>query len=383
MASLRKLDLTSFGYSFIINNMTKNNLSTKTNNKKLMADLNLPKIGDLVEGEILAVKKNEIYLDIGGLFTGIIRGRKIEDEFGEYKKLSPSDKVSATVIELDNEKGLLELSLRHPGNQKVWQKVKKIMEKGETVTVKVAGANTGGLLCQYGKIVGFLPTSQMIPEHFPRVSDGDKTKILNLLKNFINQNLEVKIIDSLEEGNKLIFSEKEILKNQKTAYKIGDIVEGEICGLVDFGAFIKKNNFEGLIHISEIAWRRLDHPNEVLKLGQKVKAKIIGITDDKFSLSIKSLSPDPWKEIKKKYSVGQEVLGRVLKITNFGLFVELDPEIHGLAHLSELSDKPIKNPEELAKIAKVGDVLKFKIISLEPEEHRLGLSLRAIKNKNL
>jgi ribosomal protein S1 len=361
--------------------MTKNNLSTKINNKKSMINFNLPKIGDLVEGEVLAIKKNEVYLDINGLLTGIIRGRELEGGLEEYKKLSPGDKILATVIDLDNEKGLLELSLRNQGTQKAWQKIKKIMENGEIINVKVTGANSGGLLCQYGKMTGFLPTSQMTPEHFPRVSDGDKTKILNLLKNFIGQNLKVKIINASEEGNQLIFSEKEILKSQKSDYKIGDIVEGEICGLVDFGAFVKFNNCEGLIHISEIAWRRLDHPQEVLKIGQKVKAKIVGIVDDKFSLSIKSLIPDPWKEVEKKYSVGQEVMGRVLKVTNFGLFVELDPEIHGLAHLSELSDKPIKTIEEINKIAKVNDVLKFKIISLEPEEHRLGLSLRAVKNK--
>ena len=358
--------------------MTNNSSTTKKNtNKKVYQNfIDIPKIGDIVKGKVLAIKKNEIYLDINGLFTGTIRGPELEGGFNQNKKLSVGDEISALVIEVDNEKGAFELSLRYAGPlQKSWQAFKDIMEKGEIITVKTVGANTGGLLCQYEKAIGFLPTSQMSPEHFPRVDDGDKTKILNLLKNLIGKNLEVKIIGLLENENKLIFSEKEIFKEQKSLYKVGDIVEGEVCGLVDFGAFVKFNNCEGLVHISEIAWRRLDYPKDILKIGQKVKAKIIGIVDDKFSLSIKELIPDPWKDVEKKYSVGQEVMGKVLKITNFGLFVELDPEIHGLAHLSEIFDKPIKNPEEINKIAKVGDVLKFKIISLEPSEHRLGLSL--------
>ncbi len=356
------------------------NLSIKTIlNKKEYADLiKIPKIGEIVKGRVLAIKKGEAYLDINGLFTGIVRGPELEDEFNEYKKLSIGDEVSATVLEIDNEKGGLELSFRQLNPQKVQQKLKKIVEEGQVISVKVTDANSGGLLCRYEKMSGFLPTSQMSPEHFPRVSDGDKGKILNLLKNLIGQTLQVKVIGFLEDENKLVLSEKELLKPQK-CYQIGDVVEGEICGLVDFGAFVKFENCEGLIHISEIAWRRLDHPKEVLKIGQKVRAKIIGLNNDKFSLSLKALLTDPWLKIEKKYQIGQEVMGRVLKITPFGLFIELDPEIHGLAHVSELSDKPLNSVEEISKIAKIGDLLKFKIISLEPEDHRLGLSLRVLK----
>lgn len=349
----------------------------KKNNNRTIS-LSLPKIGDIVEGRVIEIKRNEIYLDLNGLATGVVRGIELEDELGTSGNLKIGDKVTATVIDLDNEKGLLELSFRSASHQKAWESLQKIMEQKQTIPVKIIGANAGGLIIQYGNISGFLPTSQLNYQHFPRVEDGDKNKILELLKKYIGQTFEVQIIGLSPEENKLIVSEKEVIKSMGSTktFKIGDIIEGEVQGLVDFGAFIRFDNREGLCHISEIAWRRLDHPSDVLKIGDKVKAEIIGIEGDKFSLSIKKLIPDPWLHVHDKYKVGQEVMGKILKINPFGFFVELDSEIHGLAHVSELSDKEKVDPY---KIAKVGDVLKFKITSIEPEEHRLGLSLKGIE----
>jgi small subunit ribosomal protein S1 len=351
---------------------------TKTNNKNL-GESWFPKIGDLVEGKVIEIKRNEIYLDLNGLATGIIRGPELQDELGEYANLKIGDTISATIIDLDNEKGLLELSLRFAAHQKAWQKLEEIMTKKQTIPVKIIGANSGGLIIQYGKIEGFLPTSQLSYEHFPRVPDGDKNQILNLLKKYIGQTFQVKIISLSKNENKLIVSEKEVTKetlSKGKTFKIGDIIEGEVQGLVDFGAFIKFDGQEGLCHISEIAWRRLDHPSDVLKPGDKVKAEIIGMENGKFSLSIKKLIPDPWKKIHEKYKPNQIVSGKILKINPFGFFVELDPEIHGLAHISELSEDGKTDPH---KIAKVGDVLKFRITTIEPEEHRLGLSLKGVE----
>ncbi|MCD6471185.1 S1 RNA-binding domain-containing protein [bacterium] len=338
----------------------------------------LPKINSLVEGRVIKIGRNEIYLDIGGIATGVVRGPEIEDELGKITNLKIGDKATAMVTDLDNEKGLIELSFRKAGHQKAWEKLNEMFNKGTIIKVKIIDANTGGLIAQYGKLIGFIPTSQLSVDHFPRVSDGDKTKILNLLKRFIGEKWPVKIIGLDQKENKLIFSEKGLTeRKKKTKYKIGDIIEGEVCGLTDFGAFVKfDKNEEGLVHISEIGWRRLDSPSDVLKVGDKVKAKIIGKQEEKYSLSIKRLIPNPWENVEKKYKVGQIVKGKILKINPFGFFVELDPEIHGLAHISEISDKPIK---DLSKIAKVGDTLKFKIVSIEPEFYRLGLSLRGVK----
>jgi len=353
--------------------------------KNLLKKENGPslEIGSLIEGTVLEIGRNEIYLDLDGIATGIVRGPELFDESEEFSDLKKGDRVTATVVDLENEKGLVELSFRSAGHQKAWAKLKTLMEQKETVSVKVAEANRGGLIIQYGKISGFLPVSQLKASHYPRVEGGEKNKILEKLKKLIGQNLLVKIIDLDQTEERLIVSEKEVLQRSEKAsldsYKAGTIIEGTVSGLVDFGAFVRfNNNLEGLVHISEIAWQRLDHPRDILKVGDKVKAEIIDLNQDtgKFSLSIKKLQKDPWENISEKYQVGQIVSGKILKINPFGVFVELDPEIHGLAHISELSEKPIRHPSE---VVKVGDVLKFKIVSIEPEDHRLGLSIKALK----
>jgi len=351
-----------------------------TTNKKDYSQLikSLPKLGDLIEGMVIEIGRNEIYLDINGLTTGVVRGPELFDESGEFSNLKKKDKISATVIELENEKGLVELSFRHASHKKAWNRLEDIAKGENSLLVKIIEANKGGLIIRNGKIQGFLPVSQLKPEHYPRVNDGDKNKILEKLKKFINKEMPVKIITIDEKNGKLIVSEKEVGPDKKSFvhknYKIGDVVKGKISGLVDFGIFVTfDKNQEGLVHISELAWQRIDHPQDVVKVGEEIKAEIIGITDDgKISLSIRRLLKDPWSTVKKKYKIGQEVKGKILKINPFGLFVELDENIHGLAHISELSKAPIK---DISKVAKEGDTLNFKIVSIEPEDHRLGLSL--------
>ncbi len=339
----------------------------------------LPKEGDLIEGKVIEIGRNEIYLDINGITTGIVRGPELFDESGEFSDLKKGDTISATVFELENEKGLIELSFRQASHQKAWNHLEKLIKDEKLIDVEVIDANKGGLLVRYNKIQGFLPVSQLKPENYPRVESGDKNKILEKLKKFVGQKILVKIISIDEKENKLIVSEKNATATQEKKeinkkYKVGDVVEGKISGLVDFGAFITfDENQEGLVHISELAWQRIDHPKDVVKEGEKTKAQIIGITDDgKISLSIRRLIKDPWKEVENKYKVGQKVKGKVLKTNLFGLFVELDENIHGLAHISELSDKPVK---DISQIAQPGDILTFKIVSIEPKDHRLGLSL--------
>lgn len=352
--------------------------------EKLLANKNsrvIPKEGELIEGRVIDVSRNEIHVDIEGLTTGVIRGPELCDELEEYRDIKIGDKISATILELENEKGEMELSLKVIGHKKVWEKLKEIMEKGEIAEAKVFDANKGGLIIKLGLTIGFLPTSQMSPIYYPRVENANKSKILGKLRSLINKTLQVKIITVDEKEEKLIVSEKEVwkekFKNKLENYKIGDVIEGIVSGLVDFGIFVKfGKNLEGLVHISELGWQRIEHPKNLFKTGDKIKAEIIDIEDDKISLSVKKLVPDPWKEAVGKFKIGDVVKGKVLKINPFGLFVELEKNIQGLAHISELSDKPIKNPKELVKD---GDVLDFKILSIEPEDHRLGLSLRFAK----
>jgi small subunit ribosomal protein S1 len=228
-----------------------------------------------------------------------------------------------------------------------------------------------------------LPVSQLSPTHYPRVAGGEKSKILEKLKTLVGVSMDVKILDVSEGEEKVVVSEKAVWETKQESvlakYKIGDRVEGAVTAVTDFGAFVRfDENLEGLVHISEIAWQRIDHPRDVLKVGDQVRAEIINIEGSKIFLSMKKLVDDPWKNVAAKYKVGQWVKGRVLKINPFGLFVELDPDIHGLAHISELANKPVKDVNE---VARVGDEFEFRVINIESENHRLGLSLRKPKEE--
>ena len=353
---------------------------------KLLAEqgeLPIPEVGTIIEGKVIAASKNEVHLDIEGVSTGVIRGPELIDESGEYSELKLGDAAQATVMELENENGELELSLRQAGHQKAWDELEKLMREENVVDSEVVDANKGGLLVRVGRVPGFLPVSQLTIEHYPRVEGGNKNKILEKLQSYIGDKFRVRVIDVDEEEDKMIVSEKaakqEEHKKIVSKYKVGDVVEGRITGVVDFGAFIEfGEGLEGLVHISELAWQRIDNPRDIIKVGDEVKAQIISIDDSKISLSIRRLQEDPWAEVVKKYNIGDVVEGKVLKVNPFGIFVELDTDIHGLAHISELSYNKISSPKEVVEI---GKDYKFKILTIEPKDHRLGLSMKALTDK--
>lgn len=342
-----------------------------------------PKTGDIVKGKIISVDKGEVRIDVEGVTTAIVRGAEIFTESQEYANLKPGDEVEGTVIDLENENGEMELSFRVAGMQRVWDNLRKWMKESLTIKAKVLAANKGGIMMQVGAISGFMPVSQLNPDHYPRVMGGDKNRILEKLQELIGKELEVKVIDADENEEKLIVSEKSVWDDAQKAvleaYKVGDTVDGEVSALTSFGAFIKfGQGLEGLIHISEIAWQRIDHPKDLLKVGDKVSAQIIQLDHSKIYLSMKRLVEDPWKLVKEKYKVGATVKGKILKIEPFGLMIGLDKDIHGLAHVSELSDEPIANIQSKFQI---GTEMDFTVVSLEPTEHRLGLRVAGVKGK--
>jgi small subunit ribosomal protein S1 len=349
---------------------------------------NIPKKGDLVKGKVLSTKGRQIKIDINGLMVGVVRGRELYNESEIYKNLDKGEEVEATVVDTENENGEIELSFRHAGQKRAWKDLSELSTSGDPISVKILDANKGGLIVRVGHVQGFLPVSQLAPEHYPRVAGGDKQKILDKLKSFVGQDVRVKVLDVMEGDGKLIVSEKAVWedeqKNVIAQCKVGDIVAGEVSAVADFGAFVKfyptgtSVPLEGLVHISEIAWQRIDHPRDLLKVTDEVRAEIIGIEGSKIFLSMKKLTEDPWVNVSKRYKVGEWVEGKVVKINPFGFFIELDQDIQGLAHISELSDKPL---EDANKIAKIGDTLKFRVVSIEPNEHRLGLSLREDKGE--
>jgi small subunit ribosomal protein S1 len=343
----------------------------------------VPKIGDMVTGAVISISKNEIYVDLEGITTGIVRGREIYDESDEFSNLKVGDKATATVIGLDNENGYMELSFREAGHKKAWDNLENLYNDGEIIASKVIDANKGGLMIKLGNVIGFLPVSQLTIEHYPRIEGGDKNKILTHLKSFIGQEMKTKIIDVNEKEEKLIVSEKAAWDDKQkkviSKYRVGDKVKGKITGVVDFGAFVEfGDNLEGLVHISELAWQRIDDPRDIVKVGDIVETAIIDIENTKISLSIKKLKKDPWVDVDKKYKTGDTVKGKVLKVNPFGAFVELDDDIHGLVHISEISNKKISNLEENIE---VGKEYSFNILSVEPHNHRLGLSLKKKESK--
>ncbi len=338
-----------------------------------------PKVGDVVKGVVISVGRNEARCDIGGFAMGLVRGPELDKNID----LRVGDEVEATVIELDNEFGEFELSLKGAGRKRSWDKIKELFTTATVLQVKVIDANKGGLITRVEGVPAFIPVSQLSPDHYPRVAGGEKAKIQEKLKTLVGMTMDVKILDVNEEEEKVVVSEKAVWETKQESvlskYKVGDRVEGDVTAVTDFGAFVRFDaNLEGLVHISEIAWQRIDHPRDVLKVGDHVRAEVINIEGSKIFLSMKKLVEDPWRDVAKKYVAGQWVKGRVLKINPFGLFVELDQDIHGLAHISELAAKPVKDVNEVARI---GDEFEFRILSVDAENHRLGLSLRKAKDE--
>ncbi|MEP7162609.1 MAG: S1 RNA-binding domain-containing protein [Candidatus Moraniibacteriota bacterium] len=342
----------------------------------------IPEEGDVVKGTVIHVGSSSALVDLGPLGTGVVLGKEMRDGM-VGGKLKVGDEVLATLMMLENEDGMIELSIREASYDKSWEDIEAKLRNKEVIQTKIMDANKGGLMIEVNGIVGFLPVSQLASEHYPRVEDGDKNKILDLLKKLIGEMLTVRILDANREDEKLIVSEKaaqsEKEKELINKLRVGDVIEGVVSGVVDFGAFVKfdvpesvKNEkLEGLVHISELAWQLIDDPREIVKTGDQVSAKIIGIDEARISLSMKALKQDPWENVHERYQTGAIVKGTVDKINHFGAFVYLDKDIHGLAHVSEFSEiYPTKKMEE---IFEAGKEYEWKILSIEPKTHRLGL----------
>lgn len=347
--------------------------------------MTLPSTGEVIEGKLIEKNAKTLFLDLGAVGVGMISGKEYQKAGQDARELKIGDTIFSKIINLDNEDGYIELSLKEAGRDMNWAKLQEKMETKELMEVKISEANRGGLIAKIYEVPAFLPVSQLAMEHYPRVKDGDKEKILEELKKFIGQTLQVQILDMNPAEDKLIISEKaetqKKIKEIISKYQVGDIVEGEIGGIVDFGAFIKfpmdvpeEEKIEGLIHISELDYKLVKSPQDIVKVGETVRAKIIDIENDRVSLSLKALRDDPWKSIGEKYKKGDEITGKVVKFNPFGAFVELPDGLQGLLHVSEFgSEKKMKETIDLKKD------YKFKIILIDPEEHKIALG---IQNEN-
>jgi small subunit ribosomal protein S1 len=303
--------------------------------------------GDVVEGAITSVRKNEIWIDLGAKGVGVVLRREI----GHGQALEVGQSVTVSVIDPEMDEGYALLSMKRAVKDRGWDEVQRLFDDQEVVEIMPYDANRGGLLVELEGIRGFLPVSQLAAGHYPRVSGADKDEILQKLNALTNAPLRVRILDVSRKDNKLIFSEKEAVKGDMQArfaeLKVGDVVEGIVTGVIDFGAFVNVDGIEGLIHISEISWERVDNPRNYVKVGETAKAKIIAIDKDRLSLSLKQMTEDPWLSEVKAFKKGDVVEGKVTRITPFGAFVQLSASVEALVHVSEMSDDETVDPENL------------------------------------
>lgn len=339
-----------------------------------MAMKNPPAIGDLVEGPVIALDKSAVYVDLAPFGTGIIYGREFIIARDVIKKINIGDVIAAKVVDDAHKEGYLELSLKEARQALIWGEAEAAIKEKKVLDLPVKEANKGGLLIEWQGIVGFLPASQLKAEHYPRVSDGDKDKILDELKKLVGQRIAVSIITADPKEGKLIFSEKGSEHKEKekivSKYEIGDEVAGTVTGVVDFGVFVKlEEGLEGLVHISEIDWGLVDDPRNFVKVGQSIKAKIIEIKDSKISLSLKQLKQNPWVEAGKKYKKDQVVTGVVIKFNKHGALASIEEGVAGLVHVSEFGSE-----EKLRKTLELGKTYSFKITLFDPKDQKMALS---------
>jgi len=333
--------------------------------------------GSVVDGVVTSVKNHEIWIDLGANGSGVVLRREI----GHGQQVEVGQSVTVSVIDSELEEGYALLSMKRAVKDRGWDELQRLFDAQETVEVVPYDANRGGLLVELEGIRGFLPVSQLAAGHYPRVSGADKDEILQKLNALTNKPLRVRILDVSRKDNKLIFSEKEAVKDDMqsrfSALKVGDVVEGTVTGVIDFGAFVNVDGIEGLIHISEISWERVDDPRNYLRVGETVKAKIIAINKERLSLSLKQMSEDPWIAEIKAFNKGDVIEGRITRITPFGAFVQISPSVEALVHVSEMGDSEAADPEQLFKL---NEKKKFKVLDIDKDARKIALSLKNAKS---
>ena len=334
--------------------------------------------GEMVTGHVLSVRKHEVLIDLGAHGVGFVPRREV----GYGRQLAVGDEVAASVVDAELENGYSLLSLRKAAKDRGWEEVQAKMDAGEIIEVTPHDANRGGLLVEYEGVRGFLPVSQLSAEHYPRVGSADKDEILSRLNALVGQTIRVRILDCDRKANKLIFSEKEAIKDglaeRFEKLKVGDTVTGVVTGVVDFGAFVNVDGIEGLIHISEISWERVNNTSDYVKVGQSVEAKIISIDKERLSLSMKQLTKDPWLDEVDKCKKGDKVEGTVTRITPFGAFVQISPAVEALVHVSEIGGGNDVDPE---KVFTLNARKEFVILDIDKEGRKVSLTLTDKKKK--
>ena len=334
-----------------------------------------PASGDLVEGTIIAINRGRVYVDLPPFGTGLIYGREYLNAADVLRKANQGDTISAKVVDPAGREGYIELSLKEARQAAIWGEAEQAIVAQTPYSLIVEEANKGGLILSWQGIQGFLPASQLSKEHYPRVPEGDKEKILGELMQLVGHPLSVRIITADAKEGKLIFSERTGNEAEEKAslidkYQVGDATTGEVTGIVDFGVFVKlEPGLEGLVHISELDWGLVEDPHTLFNIGDEVKVKVIEIKDGKISLSIKALRENPWHTAAERYKKGMEVPGVVIKYNKHGALASIEEGVAGLVHVSEFA-----TPAALRETLELGKTYPFEISLFEPKDQRMTLT---------
>ncbi len=364
--------------------------STNNNNQTMESllqeqDLNvdLPQSGEIRTGVIASISPSQILVSIGAKSEGVVSGRELEQLTAEEREaLKVGEEVHVYVINPEDQNGNVVLSLKRAQEQIAWDNVERLVSSDEVVESTVMGFNKGGLIVGVEGLRGFVPSSQISAMRRSQ-STGDTPE--QRWQKMIGQPISVRVIEVDRERRRLILSERAASTESRQSIKErvieeleeGKVYTGRVTSLANFGAFININGADGLVHLSELSWDHIDHPREVLEVGQEVKVKVINVDREKkrIGLSVRALQEDPWRSRVEKYSVGQLVEGVITRLTKFGAFARLEGDIEGLIHISEIADHRIEHPKE---VLKEGEVKSLRVIRIDPDQHRIGLSLRKV-----
>ena len=346
--------------------------------------------GDIVEGEVVDINNGVVIVDVGFKSEGIIAGRELKSDTLDWTQLKVGDKVLVYVVKPEDDKGQLVLSIRRTQQASAWLSLENAKKNNEVVDAVVVESNNGGLIVEIGKgIRGFIPTSQLdatrvYANGVRQVGKDISSKVQKRLNSLIGEGIKTRIIELDREKNRIILSEKmvtqarDLEKRAATLKKVkeGDVLEGTVSGITPFGIFVNAQGLEGLVHLSELSWDKVEYIGAIYTVGNSVKVVVIGLSDGgkRVAYSVKRLQQDPWSQAISKFKIGDIVDGVVQKVVPYGAFIRIGEGLNGLIHISELSDKLVKNPED---IVKVGQEVKVKILSISSTERHLGLSLKA------
>ena len=335
--------------------------------------------GDTVDGVIMRIDRDEILVDIGSKSEGVVQSREMQSLTSEDRAaLKPGDELLVFVVQSEDREGRAVLSVDKARQEKSWRRLQQVHEAGETIEAKVINYNKGGLLVNLDGVRGFVPASQV-----SSIGRGTETQKQSDMARLVNTHLTLKIIEINRTRNRLILSERQAMQELRegrkgkllSSLKEGDIRSGVVTSVCDFGAFIDIGGADGLVHLSEISWSRVKHPNEVLKVGDKVQVYILSIDNERkrIALSIKRTQSEPWANVGEQYNLGQIVEGTITQLASFGAFARIEDGVEGLIHVSEIGDGQAQHARD---VLKEGDKVTVRIIRIDPIRRRMGLSMR-------